>query len=86
MKPLTIKNGFNPPDFYKKIPLKLVFYCKHDFKMKEIFFAGGNRTDPPKDTTYRSMVSLSGLRITTFIGELNDMSIKTGDIGNYYLE
>ena len=43
-------------------------------------------TDPPKYTTYSSLVSFRGLRIVNFIGELNGMSRKTGDIGNAYLE
>ena len=74
------------PDGYKKIGLQFVLDCNHNYRRKARMVDGGHRTDPPKDSTYSSIVSLCGLRIVMFIGELNGMTLRTGDIGNAYLE
>jgi hypothetical protein len=80
--------GLNPvldPE-YKIIRLHLVFDCKHDYRRKARMVAGGHMTDPPKDSTYSSVVSLRSLRTVMFIGELNGMTMKAADVGNAYLE
>lgn len=73
------------PDGYKCIYLHPVFDCKHDFLRKARIVAGGNRTDPPTDSTYSSVVSLCGMWMDIFIGELNNLQVVSGDIGNAYL-
>ena len=76
----------SPPLDYQLIHLHPIFDCKHDYRRKARMVAGGHRTEVPKDTTYSSVVSLRGLRTVLFIGELNGMKMKVGDIGNAYLE
>ena len=48
--------------------------------------AGGHRTDTPVESTYSGVVSLLGIRIITFLAELNDLELWNTDIGNAYLE
>ena len=43
-------------------------------------------TDTPIDSVYSSVVSLRGIRILVFLGELNGCEIWATDIGNAYLE
>ena len=48
--------------------------------------AGGHLTETPVDSVYSSVVSLRGIRILTFLSELNDLELWATDIGNAYLE
>jgi len=48
--------------------------------------AGAHLIDPPKDSTYSSVVSLQSLSCVMLIGELNGMKICAGNVGNSYLE
>ena len=48
--------------------------------------AGGHRTDTPIGSVYSGVVSLQGIRIMTFLAELNEMELWGTDIGNAYLE
>ena len=48
--------------------------------------AGGHLTDTPIDSVYSSVVSLRGIRLLTFIAELNGCEVWATDIGNAYLE
>ena len=57
-----------------------------DSRHKARLVAGGHLTDTPIDSVYSSVVSLRGIRILTFLAELNDMEIWATDIGNAYLE
>ena len=74
------------PDGYKRINVHLVYAVKHDGRHKARLVAGGHLTDTPIDSVYSSVVSLRGIRLVTFIGELNDLQIWGTDIGNAYLE
>ena len=74
------------PDGYQKIPCHMIYAVKHDGRHKARMVAGGHRTGTPVDSTYSSVVSLPGLRLVTFIAELNDMELWGTDIGNAYLE
>ena len=47
---------------------------------------GGHRTETPIDSTYSGVVSLPGIRLVTFLAELNDLELWGTDIGNAYLE
>ena len=74
------------PEGYKKIPCHMVYDVKHDGRHKSRFVAGGHRTDTPVDSVYSGVVSLQGVRLVTFIAELNDLELWGTDIGNAYLE
>jgi hypothetical protein len=78
--------GYNPGPDYKKIRCHLVFAVKHDGRHKARLVAGGHLTDTPIDSICSSVVSLKGIRLLTFIGELNKLGIWATDIGNAYLE
>jgi hypothetical protein len=74
------------PKGYQKIPCHMVYAVKHDGRHKARMVAGGHRTETPIDSTYSSVVSLPGLRLVTFLAELNQMELWGTDIGNAYLE
>lgn len=74
------------PQGYKRITAHMVYAVKHDGRHKAQFVAGGHLTDKPDDSVYSSVVSLKGVRMTTFIAELNGINIWSTDIGNAYLE
>jgi hypothetical protein len=48
--------------------------------------ADGHLTDVPLDIVYSGVVSLHGLRILVFLGELNGLNTWATNIGNAYLE
>ena len=74
------------PDGYKKINLHFVYDVKHDGRHKARVVAGGHLTETPLESIYSGVVSLRGIRIVTFIAELNDLDVWQTDIGNAYLE
>jgi hypothetical protein len=78
--------GYQPGKDYKKINVHLVYAVKHDGRHKCRCVAGGHLTDTPIDSVYSSVVSLRGVRILTFIAELNNLDVWCTDIGNAYLE
>ena len=75
-----------PPEGYKKIRAHLVFDVKHDGRHKARYVAGGHLTDVPTESVYSGVVSLRGLRMVTFLSELNDLELWATDVGNAYLE
>ena len=78
--------GYRPGPDFKRINVHLVYAVKHDGRHKARLVAGGHLTDTPIDSVYSSVVSLRGVRMLTFIAELNDLQIWCTDIGNAYLE
>jgi hypothetical protein len=74
------------PEGYQKIPCHMVYDVKHCGRHKSRFVAGGHRTSTPVDSIYSGVVSLQGIRIVTFLAELNDLELWGTDIGNAYLE
>ena len=74
------------PEGYKKIPCHFVYDVKHDGRYKSRLVAGGHRTDTPIDSVYSGVVSLQGIRLVTFLAELNELELWGTDIGNAYLE
>ena len=78
--------GVPLPEGYKKVPYHVVYDVKHDGRHKSRLVANGSRTDTPIDSTYSGVVSLQGIRIVTFLAELNDLEVWGTDIGNAYLE
>jgi len=74
------------PDGYKKIRVHLVYDVKHDGRHKARLVADGHLTDVPLESVYSGVVSLRGIRLLTFISELNKLDLWATDIGNAYLE
>ena len=79
------KDG-KPPKGYKKIRVHMVYDFKHDGRYKARLVAGGHLTEVPIHSVYSSVVTLRGLRIAVFLGELNQLEVWGTDIGNAYLE
>ena len=75
-----------PPVGYKKIRAHLVFDVKHDGRHKARFVGGGHLTDVPTESVYSGVVSLRGLRMVTFLSELNGLELWATDVGNACLE
>jgi hypothetical protein len=80
------KDTASPPTGYKKIRTHLIYNCKHDGRHKAQMVADGHLTDIPLESVYSGVVSLCGLRIITFLAELNGLDLWATDIGNAYLE
>jgi Reverse transcriptase (RNA-dependent DNA polymerase) len=78
--------GAPTPKGYKKIPCHFVYDRKVTGICKARLVAGGHRTDTPIDSVYSGVVSLQGVRIVTFLAELNDLELWGTDVGNAYLE
>jgi hypothetical protein len=74
------------PEGYQKIPCHMVYAVKHDGRHKARMVAGGHRTETPADSIYSGVVSLPGIRIVTFLAELNGLELWNTNIGNAYLE
>ena len=80
------KDSTMPPEGYTRITLHLVYAVKHDGRHKSRIVAGGHLTGTPTESVYSGVVSLRGVRIVIFLGELNKLKIWQTDIGNAYLE
>ena len=78
--------GAAVPPGYKKIRCHFVYDVKHDGRHKARLVAGGHLTETPVGSVYSSVVSLKGLRLVTFLAELNGLLLWSTDIGNAYLE
>jgi len=78
--------GYNPGSDYKRIRVHMVYAVKQDGRHKARLVAGGQITETPIDSVYSSVVSLRGVRLLVFIGELNDLKIWSTDFGNACLK
>ena len=78
--------GSPTPDGYKKIRCHMVYDVKHDGRHKARLVAGGHLTDPSSESVYSGVVSLRGIRLVTFLAELNHLELWGADVGNAYLE
>jgi len=78
--------GAPTPEGYQRIPCRMVYDIKHDGRHKSRFVAGGHRTSTPTHSVYSGVVSLQGIRLVTFLSELNNLELWGTDIGNAYLE
>ena len=83
---IDLGKGGTPPEGSKKISVHLIFDIKHDGRHKARLVADGHRTDVPLLSVYSGVVSLRGLRMVTFLAELNELKLWATDIGNAYLE
>ena len=75
-----------PPSGYKRIRCHMVYDVKHDGRHKSRLVAGGHLTDPSSESVYSGVVSLRGIRLITFLAELNTLELWGADVGNAYLE
>jgi len=80
------KESATRPTGYKRISLHFVYAVKHDGRHKARAVAGGHMTETPTESTYSSVVSLRGIRMVTFLAELNGLKTWQTDVGNAYLE
>ena len=55
------------------------------FTRKSRFVAGGRLTDTPSTSTYSTVVTRESVRITLLLARLNELEVKSADIGNAYL-
>jgi hypothetical protein len=78
--------GADVPEGFTKIRCHFVYDVKHDGRYKSRFVAGGHMTTTPVESSYSGVVSIPGVRIVTFLAELNDMELWSTDISNAYLE
>ena len=53
---------------------------------RDLLVAGGQPTDTPIESTYSAVVALLGVRVITFLSELNGLELWNTDIGNAHLE
>ena len=63
-----------------------MYDLKFDLRRKSRLVANGARTETPVDSVYSGVVSLLGVRLVTFLAELNGLELWGTDIGNAYLE
>ena len=83
---INLGKGHAPPPGYNKMRGHLVFDVKHDGKAKARYVADGHRTPIPLDSVYSGVVSLRGVRLISFLAELNQLELWGADVGNAYLE
>ena len=83
---IDLGKGGIPPEGSKKISVHLIIDIKYDERYKACLVADGHRTDIPLVSVYSGVVSLRGLRMVTFLAELNELQLWATDIGNAYLE
>ena len=74
-----------PPD-HQKIRVNLIFAVKYKGRHKARLVVDGSLTPDPVENIYSRVVSLRHLRLVIFLGELNNLELWGGDIGNAYLE
>jgi hypothetical protein len=64
----------------------MIFDVKSDtLARKARFVAGGHRTDPPKESTYSSVVSRDSVRLFFLLAALNDVDVLACDVQNAYI-
>ena len=74
------------PKFHKLIYCHMVFDIKlSNLACKARFVAGGHQTDPPKDTTYSSVILRDSVWIAFLAATLNDLNVLTANVQNAYL-
>ena len=74
------------PKFHKLINCHMVFDIRlGNLARKAWYVAWGHQTDPPKDTTYLSVISRDSIRIAFLTAALNNLNILAADVQNAYL-
>jgi hypothetical protein len=86
MVAFDVRDDGKVPIGFKEISCHLVFDIKSDtLAQKARFVAGGHQTDPPKDSTYSSVVSRDSVRLFFLLAALNDLDVLACDIQNAYI-
>jgi hypothetical protein len=74
------------PIGYKRIRCHMVFDVKiGDLTRKARFCANGNETEPPKESTFSTVVSRDTVRLFFLFAALHDLDVLSADIQNAYL-
>jgi hypothetical protein len=73
-------DGDNVTKFYKKIDCHMIFDVKMNLTRKARLVAGGHQTDPPKESTYSSVVSGNSIRIAFTFAALNDLDVLSANV------
>ena len=73
------------PAFFKQISCHMIFDIKMDLMRKARLVAGGHMMDPPKESTYSSVVSRDSIRIAFTLAALNDLDVLSADVQGGYL-
>jgi hypothetical protein len=63
----------------------MIFGVKMDLTRKARLVTGGHQTDPPKESTYSSVVSRNSIRIAFTLAALNDLDVLSADVQGAYL-
>ena len=74
----------NIPTFHKKIVCHMIFDIKMDFTRKARLVVEGHMTDPPKESTYSSVVSRDSIRIAFTLAALNDLCNIRSDLCRHF--
>ena len=69
----------------KRINCHMIFDVKFDLARKARFVAGGHMTDPPKESTYASVVSRDSVRLAFLLAALNDLEVLSADVQSAYI-
>jgi hypothetical protein len=86
MVAFDVRDDGKVPIGFKEISCHLIFDVKSDtLARKARFVAGGHRTDPPKDSTYASVVSRDSVRLFFLLAALNDVDVLACDVQNAYI-
>jgi hypothetical protein len=74
------------PVGFKEILCHLVFDMKSDLLARNVrFVTAGHLTDPPKESTYSSVVSRDTVCLFFLVAALNDLDVLACDIQNAYV-
>jgi hypothetical protein len=74
------------PVGYSQVRCHMIFDVKiGDLTRKARFVANGNETDPPKDSTFSTVVSRDTVRLFFLMAALHDTDVLSADIQNAYL-
>jgi hypothetical protein len=63
----------------------MIFDVKMDLTRKARLVAGGHQTDPPKESTYSSVVSRDRIKIAFTLAALNDLDVLSANVQGAYL-
>ena len=83
---LDVREDGKVPVGYKEIMCHLIFDMKSTtLARKARYCAGGHLTDPPKESTYSSVVSRDSVRLFFLLAALNDVDVLACDVQNAYI-
>ena len=85
MPVFEFRNDDKMPIGYKEIGCHMIFDSKMDLTRKIWLVAGRHKTNPPKDSTYASVVSRDIVRIAFTMAALNGLDVLCNDVQNAYL-